>query len=130
MVVDATEAIVNEIKGAFTDVPHPGDDLMLHPQCMDDNDVEEFYGGIHWHDVPGEIIERNNASLCFFSPEAYRFYLPAYLIWVLNNFATSNSFTLDSTIYSLAPEVAPLLILRGLSTRSWKISSGKQLSNS
>ncbi len=95
--------IIGEIENAFADVQHPGDHRLLHAQCMDDGDIADFYGGIHWRDVPDEIVERNNASLCFFSPEGYQFYLPAFLTWVLRNFATSNSFTVDSTIYSLEP---------------------------
>jgi hypothetical protein len=60
--------------------------------------------GRGWRDVPSKIIDTNNASLCFFSPQAFQYYLPAYLIWVLWNYRTSGSFTVDSTIYSLNPE--------------------------
>lgn len=105
MVTESAAVIIREIEAAFAQVEHPGDQSLLHSQCMDDHDIdiEDFYGDIHWRDVPDDIIERNNASLRFFSPEAFRFYLPAFLTWVLRNFAATDSFTVDSTIYSLDP---------------------------
>ena len=95
--------LTRAIEMAFAGTPCPGDGGLLHPQCMDDGDVKDFYGRTDWRSVPDEIIDRNNASLCFFSAEAYRFYVPAYLIWVLNNFASCDSSTVDSTIYSFTP---------------------------
>jgi len=95
--------LISRIEAAFADAKHPGDGRLLHPQCFDNSDIRDFYGGVRWRQVPAEVIERNNASLCFFGPEAFRFYLPAFLLWTLRNYRTSDSFTVDSTIYSLDP---------------------------
>ena len=103
MIDDVRNSVMRAIEMAFADNPYPADKGLLHPQCMDDEDIRDFYGRTTWLNIPGEVIDRNNASLCFFSPEAYRFYLPAYLIWALRNFDSSDSFTVDSTIYSLTP---------------------------
>jgi hypothetical protein len=95
--------LIRRIEVAFAEASPPGDDKLLHPQCMDAEDIKDFYGTASWRGIPDEIVARNNASLCFFSSEAYRFYLPAYLTWVLRHFNTSPSFAVDSTIYSLSP---------------------------
>ncbi len=100
---ESRNSVIRAIEMAFAKNPCPADDGLLHPQCMDDGDIKDFYGRTTWLDVPDEIIDYNNASLCFFSPEAYRFYLPAYLIWALRIFDSSDSWTVDSTIYSLTP---------------------------
>jgi hypothetical protein len=33
-----------EIEAAFSGLNPPGDARLLHPQCMDDGDVVDFYG--------------------------------------------------------------------------------------
>jgi hypothetical protein len=101
-------AVIQSIENAFAETLCPGDGRLLHAKCMDDMDIKDFYGQRDWRNIPAELIERNNASLCFFSPEAYPFYLPAFLLWVLRHFETSSSFTVESTIYSLAPPESDL----------------------
>ena len=54
-----------------------------------------------WSQIPDWAIARATSALSFFSPEAYRFHLPAYMIWTLENYDTSNSLSADMTIYSL-----------------------------
>lgn len=108
MIDETRNGVMLAIKPAFAETPHPTDEGLLHPQCTDDGDIRDFYGRTTWLSVPDEIIDRNNASLCFFSPEAYRFYLPAYLLWVLRTLDSSDSFTVDSTIYRLAPGTGDL----------------------
>jgi hypothetical protein len=102
------DQLIARIEAAFADLEHPGDESLLHSQCFDESDLEDFFGGIAWRDVPSEVIERNNASLCFFSPIAFRYYLPAFLIWVLRNHRTSDSSTVSSTLFNLDPDSGDL----------------------
>lgn len=104
MASDLRDSVMRTIEKAFAETCYPGDEDLLHAQCMDDNDIKDFYGRQDWRQVPEQVIDHSNAALSFFSPEAYRFYLPAFLLWVLRHFDSTDSFTVDSTIYSLAPE--------------------------
>ena len=54
-----------------------------------------------WQDVPDKDIERHNSILCFVDLIGWRYYLAAYMVWVLRNYLASDSFSKDSTIYSL-----------------------------
>lgn len=99
------ESVISLIEKAFADLPHPGDTL-LHSSCQDDTDIRPFYGIQDWREASSQMIEREDAALCFFSPAAFRYFLPAYLIWTLNNYDTSESPTVNSTIYSLDPTSA------------------------
>ncbi len=77
--------LVQVIADAFAGLNPPSDDQLLHPDCMDDVDIAPFYGGSRWQDVPSEMVVYNYAAPFSFSPEAFQYYLPTYLIWTLNH---------------------------------------------
>jgi hypothetical protein len=97
------------IEAAFAGLSPPGDDALLHPQCRDDNDIAEFYGGPDRRDLSDAFLVRNYAAPSFFSAEAFRYYLPAFMVWSLNN-AGSPEYLAEATLRALdpGPESDPL----------------------
>lgn len=94
----------SEIEKAFADTKYPGDNNLLYQEgYRDDSDILSFYGHTDWKKVPDKVLEYENAALCFFSPEAYQFYIPRFLIYVLENY-DSEEIVVDNTLYSLIPE--------------------------
>jgi hypothetical protein len=76
--------IAREVEEAFANVPYPGDDrLVAYPDYYESDDVIEAFRGKHWRDISPEVLSEHWASLGLFSPEAFRFYLPCYLIAAL-----------------------------------------------
>lgn len=73
------------IRAAFTDKTPPADDELLHPDCMDDGDVQEFYGGVDWRDMTDDMVAYSYAAPSFFSPAAFRYYLPAFMLSALRD---------------------------------------------
>ena len=69
--------LVKQIENAFADTPYPGKNI------GDDGEVGRFIGK-RWKDVTREDINSND-HLSFFTLDALRYYLPAYLIGVLRN---------------------------------------------
>jgi len=55
-----------------------------------------------WQDVPDEDIEHGELALCFFDPTAFRYYLPAYMIWSLRNSQTDQFHMARSLIFHLS----------------------------
>lgn len=96
------DAAVGEIEAALAGVPHPGDDRLLHPQCRDDLDIREFRGSLDWRDVPSELIVRNYAAPSFFSAHAFRYYMPAFMIWTLRHYGAVE-YAAESTVCALDP---------------------------
>ncbi|HYV39026.1 MAG TPA: DUF6714 family protein [Gemmataceae bacterium] len=80
------EAIKAQIREAFADVEYPGD------WCLSDSNEgdepirvkESFRGKTDWRLLDADFIDRApgglSSALSFFSDEAFRFYLPAYLM--------------------------------------------------
>lgn len=80
------DAIVAQISQAFASVEYPGDWCLRgsneggEPYLVE----KEFKGKTDWRTVDPAFLDRapdgNASALSFFSDEAFRFYLPAYLI--------------------------------------------------
>ena len=101
----AVEAVVAEIEAAFGGLTPPGDDTLLHPRCMDDNDIAEFYGAPEWRALPDAFLIRNYAAPSFFSPEAFRYYMPAFMVWSLRH-ADSVEYAPEATLRAFDPDAA------------------------
>lgn len=99
----AVTAAIAEIEAAFAGLEPPGDDALLHPQCRDDGDIVDFYGEVDRRDLSDEVIIRSYAAPSFFSAEAFRYYMPAFMIWSLAH-ADSVEFAPESTICAFDPD--------------------------
>ncbi len=80
-----TESVKAMIRSAFADAPYPGDTALVRSVGDDPDEVAElFRGRDDWRALTAEFVDRAGAAspsaLSFFSPGAFRFYLPAYLI--------------------------------------------------
>ena len=102
---NAIRAAIVEIETAFAGLAPPGDEKLLHPRCMDDGDVAEFYGAPDRHALSDEMIIRNYAAPSFFGAEAFQYYMPAFMVWSLNHGDTIE-YAPESTIRAFDPGTA------------------------
>ena len=99
-------ALIELITHAFDGVER-GSTLTMH-----EADVQDFGGDYakarqrdtdtRWQEVSDAAIEFCQTALGIVDTAGFRYYLPAYMIWTLNNFM-SDSNVVDFTIYSLLP---------------------------
>jgi hypothetical protein len=81
------DALKNLIRQAFADVPYPGDGhLVAHANYGDEYTwtMEAFRGLDNWRTLEPVFLDNPldgwGNALYFFTPAAFRFYLPAYLL--------------------------------------------------
>ncbi len=91
-----------QIRAAFNEASPPADNELLHPDCRDDVDVLEFYGGVRWQDMTGKNVIYSYAAPTGFSALAFRYYLPAFLLWTLKN-PDGLEYASESILISLDP---------------------------
>ena len=101
----AVAAAVAEIEAAFAGLTPPGDAKLLHPQCCDDGDVMDFYGAPAAASLSDETIVRNYAASSFFSAEAFRYYMPAFMLWALRH-CDSIEYAPEATLRAFDPDSA------------------------
>ena len=85
------QRLKDEIEGAFQDVPYPGDDNIAANKRDEYEEGLAAFKGKHWKDITFEfLVPYLKSSATFFTPEAYRFYLPAYLMVVAEYYFESD----------------------------------------
>ena len=93
------------VKKAFTGMNYPGDDNIVHKSSLliDDRETTlRSFKGKHWEEITLETLILNRDHLPWFTPKAYRFYLPAFLIAVILHYEEVDVLS-DNTLFSLTP---------------------------
>ncbi len=104
------ETVYEKIHESFDNIPYPGDkNIGAHPPgvCLETDAVVEFFHGKQWQDITLEELQegyKGDASACldFMTPDAYRFYVPAYMLIALSNYNDADVIA-DTAINSFIP---------------------------
>lgn len=91
-----------KIVKAFEAVPYPKDPIAPH-ECEECREVRKTFANQHWKTIEPAILEENHGIIPLFSPDAFRFFLPAYLIYSLDHFSEEYDTTTEFTIYAVTP---------------------------
>ena len=82
----------------------PGDENIFTPDSYDDENITEYFSGTTWqgHTI-ADLRSHCSAISTFFTPTAYHYWLPAYLIAAVED-PDELSQGIDSLISSISPE--------------------------
>lgn len=94
------EELRAQIRAAWADAVRPSDEKIC--DTYDDEGVVAYFAGRSWdgHDV--RSLRYHSVGLSFFLPEAFCYYLPAYLLAVLED-ANAADVVYDGILYHLEP---------------------------
>jgi|GEM_PF-1383864 hypothetical protein len=70
------------IEDAFAKVQYPSGERLSVP-TNDDEGTHEHFCGTHWRDHSAATLQRFQSALWFFTPAAFAYFLPAYMLAVL-----------------------------------------------
>jgi hypothetical protein len=102
------EQLMQQIEGAFTDTPYPGDERIAYsPNTWECEELNTDFRGMSWKDVPREVLRRHSQDLALFSTEGFRYYLPTYLLAALDDFWDVREFVLSHLTLPEAPTGEP-----------------------
>ncbi len=99
------EFVKTEIKTAFSNIKFSGDDNILydnacqHEECLE---IKLIFTGKKWEEIKLEDIQYKDYVFSFFSQEAYYYYLPAFMIIVLDSYIEANVVS-QAVVYRLTP---------------------------
>lgn len=95
--------ITQEIKTAFGDMPYPGTERIVNDLQGYDLErkqiKEEFSRYENWQDVPRELLLQERDALPLFEPQGFRFYLPAYMLFVVEDYEGADTIP-ESIVHS------------------------------
>ncbi|HEY0075490.1 MAG TPA: DUF6714 family protein [Abditibacteriaceae bacterium] len=103
-------ALISEITVTFDGVSREGGVSLHEAAGIDDYESSDDERAVNrakdtdtkWQDVPDEDIEYGYVVLNYLDPKGFRYYIPAYMIWVLNNLENceTQSMTFDAVAYT------------------------------
>jgi len=94
------EILKQKIALAFTNVSYPKAEIAPH-DCDECREVSRTFANQDWKTISSKILEENYGNISLLSSEAFHYFLPAFLIYSLNNF--NDNFVCEFTIYSVSP---------------------------
>lgn len=81
-----TDNLKATIKSAFRDTPYPGSEYTdISATEYDDEGVYDYFVGSDQFEHPATDLRRNSVALSFFTDEAFRYWLPAFMIAELDD---------------------------------------------
>ena len=72
------------ITDAFAKTPYPGDENISAP-TYDDEGTHAYFRGRTWSGHTATILRHHSSSLSFFTADAFRYFLPAYMLAELDD---------------------------------------------
>jgi hypothetical protein len=97
------EILKQKIISSFADVPYPKDEIAPH-ECDECRDVRRTFANKNWKTIEPQILGGNFGIIPLFSPEAFHYFLPAYLIYSLDHFSEKYDTVCEFTIYAVTPD--------------------------
>jgi hypothetical protein len=95
-----------DIIAAFADAQRPTEDDIVVHECDECRALEAAFAPLTWDAVPDSVIEAHASELPLFSPTAFAYFLPAYLLYTLAHF-TPRADAAEHTVYALTPNDPP-----------------------
>jgi hypothetical protein len=92
--------IRQRIEAAFADAQPPDERNITVCNCVECNEIAATFQGKHWNEIPLDLLRYNSEAMCFFTPEAYRYYLPAYMMASLQDYIAADTIT-EFIVYGL-----------------------------
>src|SRR5579864_9713638 len=81
--------LLQHIDEAFRGMEYPGDEnIVMENSALDleSQKIKDLLKGRHWRDLPFEVMDHLRTALPFLTPEAYRFYVPAFMAYSVTDF--------------------------------------------
>lgn len=95
--------ILKKINDAFFTDIYIGDEDIVYNNSIDHlecNELKKQFSGIKWQDVSFELMFQNKDSLPFFSTKGFKYYLPAFMIYIVSDYYGSDTLA-DNVISKL-----------------------------
>jgi hypothetical protein len=98
--------LIEKIERAFANTQYPGDENIANKDhCGECEELYLQFKGKHWSELTDvEFLRYHNAGLSLFNPEAFRFYLPAYMRAALVDRQTADVIVDSLQFHLMVPE--------------------------
>lgn len=97
---------INSLKKMLVEVfpkdKPPNIDEIIDHQCLECFGVRDTFGGFEWWKIEGNTIDVNFVKSSLFTPKAFHYYIPAYILRALDKFGKYEE-VLEFLLYNFYP---------------------------
>lgn len=93
---------VKKILEVFPKTPPPPFEEVTGHRCPECNALRDDFNGVKWWEAEHTLIDENFGKLPLFTPRAFHYYIPAFILRSLEKFNPYDE-VLEFVIYSLYP---------------------------
>jgi hypothetical protein len=97
------DLLIKKIEDVFSNTPYPGDEKLVdyNGDYFERKEIADDFKGKSGQEVQLPTLKYHHQALFFFTPEAYCYYLPAYMRVSVSNFKEAGNIPF-TTIFTLA----------------------------
>lgn len=95
----SVENLQSKIEAAFSDIEPPSPKNIIEHECQECRDVEQTFRNQNWRNIELKKVEWAYDKLPLFTPEAFQYFLPAFMIYSLRK---PESDVCEFLVYALA----------------------------
>jgi len=91
---EVVKSVILTIDQAFQDMPRPAEGEILYDAVSGDEEALVSAKGLsstHWRNVSFGTLEQSDSVLFYMTPAAFRFYLPAFMVFSLTDFERADT---------------------------------------
>jgi hypothetical protein len=103
------EELIQLIKSVFLFEPIPNDDDIAYGSSGEG--IEKNFKGKIWYDLDKEFILENYDALGFFTDNALKYYLPAFMLATIRDYEEMDDVPARVVSYLTLPELADIVVL-------------------
>ena len=92
------------LRNISNEIEQPAKDNIALHQCEECRGVRKDFANVNWQEVSSELLENNYDKIPLFSPQAFNYFLPGYLLYTLNRFDYEYSEVCEFTLYAVTPD--------------------------
>lgn len=96
----SAEEVKTKIANAFAEAPYPGDGNLVSGHDPECREIARAFAGKRWSEVGAEMVGAYSQALPLFTPEAFRYYLGAYMMAAID---ASEEAAKDFVVFNLIP---------------------------
>lgn len=113
------EDLIGEIENAFRNEKYPEGDYIAYRNNPVDYEcarIMKNFTGKSWQTIPNEFLFQERGTLRLFSCEGFKYYLPAFMLFSIENFDESDDLAFNIVLNLLLPqEIDQIILAYGLS---------------
>lgn len=92
--------LIELVTAAFNDVPRPDTNLITSHRCVECDEVRDDLADCTNDAISEELLKYHGSALPLLTAAALRYYLPAYLVYSINNLASAVT---EYLVFHLSP---------------------------